>query len=118
MNQPVPAVTAQDVERIVARDFRGQDVIEARGALEQYGTQAWHRETVRVRIACLKMADGDLERLRRALAVANTDYRDVLAAAEYPAYMARVSPTEKDSSKHEGVIKDDWSQYRTWFEKT
>lgn len=43
-----------------------------------------NQETERVQLAILAMANGDLDELRRMVEVANTDYRDALAWAEYP----------------------------------
>jgi hypothetical protein len=34
--------------------------------LQRYGGEDWHREALRVRMACLKLADGDLAELERA----------------------------------------------------
>ncbi len=44
--------------------------------LDEYGLE-------RVRYAALKVSDGDLEKLRRAVALAKTDWRDLLVAAGF-----------------------------------
>ena len=116
MDQPIPQISAGDVERLIARDFPPQQAVAARAVLAAYGTKDWHREPERVRVAGLKLAGGSLERLRRAMATADQDYRDVLAAAEYPTYLKRVSPTEKDDAKRSAVIDKDWKEYRAWFD--
>jgi len=117
MNQPAPKISAADVERIIARDFSAEQVAPVRAALAEYGTKAWHAEPDRVRVAILKMADGDSGRLRNALAAADQDYRDVLSAAEYPRYAQQVSPSEKNEIKRLLAVDDDWRQYREWFER-
>lgn len=99
------------------RDFRGEDVATARAILTGYGSKEWHRESARVWAACLKMAAGSVERLRQAVAIADSDYRDVIASAEYPSYMKKISPSEKDPLKKREAIDDDWRQYRDWFEQ-
>ena len=113
MTQPTPNVTAADVDRIVARDFPPGDRARVMAALEEYGRESWHNEIVRVRVALLKLAAGDAARLAIDLDVAKTDYRDVLAAAEYPLYSLR--PFEKmPDAEREQIIASDWAQYQDW----
>lgn len=75
----------------------------------------WHREVDRVRLAVLKLAAGSVTQLRSHIEIAKIDYRDVLAAAEYPSYMkrdpdiGRLSPGERAQ-----IIEDDWRQYQRW----
>ena len=45
-------------------------------ALATYGAKSWHNEPVRVRLAVLKLANGNLQKLQQQLAAADTDYRD------------------------------------------
>ena len=85
-DQPVPAVAAADLDRLIRREFPPEQVEQVRGILERYGSGPGQREPDRVRVAVLKLAGGDLERLEHFAGVAGTDYRDVLAFAEYPAY--------------------------------
>ncbi len=117
MNQPVPNVSDADVERIVRRDFPAGAVAEVLATLAAYGPKTWHREVARVRLAILKLAGGDLARLHRALATADTDFRDVLASAEYPAYLTNVPPSGPVTEQHREAIESDWAQYRRWFEQ-
>jgi hypothetical protein len=116
-NQPVPQVTEADVARLVQRDFAPGDVAAALAMLGEYGHQSWHNEVVRVRVAVLKLAGANLKELRRHLKIADRDYRDTLAAAEYPVYMRQISPTEKNDLKQKLAVNSDWHQYREWFER-
>lgn len=115
--QPVPVVTAADVERVVKRDFstRAEDVL---AVLREYGTAPWHREEHRVRLAILRLADGDSNALRRHLEVAQGDHRDVLAAAEYPRYMRDI-PAAGDvpAVNRQAVIDNDWADYKAWLDR-
>ena len=52
--------------------------------LNRYGAEGYHHEPIRVRLAILKLAGPDLEAIRTNFGYALTDYRDVLAWAEYP----------------------------------
>ena len=110
-NQPVPKVSDADVARIVARDFGAAERDAASEILGRYGTEKWEMEIARVRLAALKLASGDLEALRKAIAMAKTDYRDALAQAEYPRYMREARPGE-------AAISADWEQYAEWFSRT
>lgn len=82
--QPTPTVTCADVEHVVRRDFLPDQVPEVLAILNEYGTERWHHEPCRVRLAALKIAAGRLEELRTQIKIAKCDYRDVLASAEYP----------------------------------
>ncbi len=113
--QPTPDVSAEDVERILRRDFPDNQIDEARRLLQTYGTESWHRETHRVRLAALKLAAGDVDRLRIEIDTAGTDYRDVLAPAEYPEYFRRIrSPNSVSPEERRRIIDADWKQYSQW----
>jgi len=113
--QPVPQVTTEDVERIARRDFPAEELTSLTAILSEYGTEKWHREPTRVRLAALKVANGSVTRLRACIASAKRDYRDALVAAEYPAYH-KIGPRFRGLSEDERskIIDGDWQQYETW----
>ena len=118
MNQPIPEVTDSDVTRIVKRDFPTGQFDAVMSILNEYGTEDWQRGISRVRLAVLKLADGDLQTLRREIDVAKRDYRDVLASAEYPEYMQKVSPSAALAEvERERIIRADWMQYQSWLNR-
>ena len=84
--QPMSDVTDNDVIRVVRRDFP-DDADAVLMALKPYGTENWQREIHRVRSAILKLSTGDVAKVASNTRNACRDYRDVLAAAEYPEYM-------------------------------
>jgi GNAT superfamily N-acetyltransferase len=113
-SQRTPAVTGKDVARIAAREFPA-DSASVLAILGEYGVEEWHREVDRVRVAALKLAAGDLDRLRSAIETAKQDYRDVLAHAEYPQYLRSVDPSETVAPDDKKRIRDaDWKQYSEW----
>ena len=115
-SQPTPVVTADDVDRVVRRDFPIERVEEVFAILGEYGKESWQREAHRVRVAALKLASGSIERLRTEIEVANCDYRDVLAHAEYPSYFKLVPHHGALATEDEQRIIDaDWKQYQDWF---
>jgi hypothetical protein len=115
-SQPTPTVSAADVERIVRRDFPAESVNEVFSVLGEYGKESWLREVDRVRRAALKLAKGNIERLRREIESANCDYRDVLAAAEYPEYSKRMCGSLSDE-EGQRIIDADWKQYEAWLRR-
>jgi hypothetical protein len=115
MKQPVPEISEADVNRIVRRDFPFEQFDTVMSVLNEYGTEDWQRGVNRVRLAVLKLADGDMQALRREIDAAIRDYRDVVAYAEYPEYMQKVSPTTDLSEEdREIIMREDWTQYQAW----
>ena len=113
--QPVPITSDADVDRVILRDFDEQDVAVVYDIIDGYGQERWHKEEARVRLAILKLAAGKVSSLRSQLATANIDYRDAIAAAEYPNYMRYVSASgETPRERIREIIDADWRQYRTW----
>ena len=49
--QPIPQVTAEDVERVARRDFSADEYGTVMAALSEYGTEKWQREAARVQLA-------------------------------------------------------------------
>ncbi len=118
--QPHPQVAPADVNRIVYRDFPESQVDAALHVLEEYGSETWHRESWRVKVAVLKLANGNLHALRIAMDVAKRDFRDVLIAAEYPEYGRQTSLSSQtlEGTEKEQVIERDWEQYKAWLTKS
>ena len=76
--QPVPEVTEDDVKRVVIRDFGESQADYVLSLIAECGSGA------RVRLAVLKLANGDIKKLSEAKELTFQDYRDVLSEAEYP----------------------------------
>jgi hypothetical protein len=114
MSQPHPSVDRGDVERVVRRDFPAERVAEVLALLDAYT----ELERDRVQLAVLKLAGGDLAKVRQYVACAEADWREVLAPAEYPAYtkkwfrIDRLSPDESQK-----IIDADWKQYSDWLNR-
>lgn len=116
--QPVPHITAADIERVIHRDFPRVQVDDVLAILAEYGTEIWHKEKERVRLASLKLANGDLGKLRSAIDRAKLDYRDVLAPAEYPKFMQEgIRFRRLRSRDRELIYTDDWQQYERWLKR-
>ncbi len=118
MRQPAPTVSQTDVERIVMRDYPQDKYDEVMLILNSYGTDNWEREPHRVRLAILKLANGNIEELRRFLEWAKCDYRDVISPAEYPLATKKWGKIETLTEEEiESIYKRDWEQYEKWLYK-
>ena len=113
-HQPIPEVTDDDVQRVALRDFGKEHVSLAISILEEYGRQDPNQPKARVRLAILKLADGHLDRLLDLTQVAITDFRDVLALAEYPRYYREVWGGNATEEGKRAIVEDDWRQYHEW----
>ncbi|MDJ0778939.1 MAG: hypothetical protein QNJ85_13815 [Gammaproteobacteria bacterium] len=112
-SQPTPDVSDADIERVIRRDFTPDQWSRASLLLDRYGSEAWHREIERVRLAALKLANGNLERLAREMENAVRDYRDTLGLAEYPGYLRR-GGSGMGAAEEQQIIDADWQQYQQW----
>lgn len=61
-HQPVPIANLDDLNRIIRRDFPSDPFEDVMTILEGYISR-WKGPAVRVQLAALKLADGDLEAL-------------------------------------------------------
>jgi hypothetical protein len=115
MEQPVSEGTQEDVERIVRRDFLPSEVDAVLALLNAYETAPFKERPARVRLAALKCANGDLEKLKLQLEQAQCDYRNVLIDAEYPINYRLVMRRRKVSEQeYDESIRQDWKNYNEW----
>jgi hypothetical protein len=102
------------VERLVQRLFSGVPGATVLELLDQYGTESYERERDRVQTAILKLSGGDLKRLAEMVALAKTDYRDALAAAEYPLEFRASGRFETPAAEMDRIRQEDRRQYLDW----
>ena len=114
------AVNGDDVARKLASIWPDSAQRErARAELCRYGTEIHERDVERVRLAILKLCDGQFERLTEMVAAAKQDYRDVLMWAEYPAEgqaLWALGPklSAEQRQRLEELRAQDRAQYRRW----
>ena len=74
-------------------------------------------ESARVQLAILKLSEGDPEKLRHYVQAARTDYRDVLAWAEYLEQL-RSGKTRFNSTldEYEAILERDRRQFEEWLD--
>lgn len=113
-----PSWTAADVARVIRRDFPEADVAAAEAVVLEYGREDHEPEPDRVRLAALKLAAGNIEKLRGHITVAKADFRDVILAAEFPKRAkVWVGIDRMPPEKQEKIRDDDRKQYETWLKR-
>ncbi len=112
--QPIPVVTPQDVERVVGRDFKPEERLPATQELTRCTLAGNTQVQARVQLAVLKLAAGDLERLRMSVEVALADFRDVIAPAEYPRCLRADSLSSLSWLARSRIYSADWKEYKAW----
>jgi hypothetical protein len=114
MRQRTPRVTESDVDRVARRDFEPKDAAEVELLLRERGGGM----STRVKLAVLKLSEGLLDSVHQNLDAARREWRDVIAHAEYPNYMQRVSgPSAVSSDQRSEIIRADWEQYDAWLNR-
>jgi hypothetical protein len=106
-------------------DLLWVDVEERRrvyDALATYGAASYEQEADRVRLAILKLSEGNLEQALAMVAAAKRDYRDVLMWAEYPeqsraTWAVGMNLTKEERNQLEGIRRRDRKQYQAWLRK-
>ncbi len=120
--QQRPKRTQEDVERIIRRDFsleRFDFIVSTLNAYESGEGQ----EATRVRLAILKLANGDWFKVASYVELAIRDYREVLGPAEYPGYVEnlkerlRLGQWKVPEDKERLTKKSDRDQYDEWLQK-
>ena len=100
------------LQQVLEIDFPPSQHSIVEDILHWYGDQDYQLEHERVRLAALKLADGDLDQLKQAINTARRDYRDILAWAEVPNEMDRAFGRNK-MTRNEAVLADR-SQMSDW----
>ncbi len=108
-----------DVLRILSRDHPAPEREAILRLLTQYGNAPSHAEHARVRLAILKLADGDAAAIATYVQMACLDYRDVVASAESPHTMALGFPAGSDAAAQRRRAFDaDRRAYESWFTRS
>ncbi|MCA9424567.1 MAG: hypothetical protein KC994_05810 [Candidatus Omnitrophica bacterium] len=114
-SQPIPNVTQEDVERIVRRDFPADEYESVSTMLEEVGGGSEGAERSRLQLAVLKLSEGRQATLRMEVQSAKFDFRDAIAAAEYPEYKKLGSRVDSLSTEERNrIVVEDWNQYQEW----
>jgi hypothetical protein len=111
MEQYIPSVTDDDIERVVRRDYP----TETQGAIHELIRGVDVREKPRVILACLKNGRGDFQKLKGELTNAEGYYREIIGEAEYPNYIKKMFRMDKLSAdEQKRIVEKDKAQYLKW----
>ena len=88
-----------EVVAVVQKTLPGDAHTRVLELLERYGVLPHEPERERVQLAILKLSEGDEEELRKFVAVAKRDYRDVLFWAENPEEAQLHTPEKRERIK-------------------
>lgn len=114
MNQFTPKVRAQDIERVLRRDFPVEHHQELREMIQSIQVIEKHR----VILASMKNAGGDVQKLKGNLNEVSGYYREILAEAEYPFYTKKMFRIDKLTEREKAdIIEKDKKQYLHWFNR-
>jgi hypothetical protein len=102
------------VQQLAQRLFPGVQEAIVLEILDRYGIESYERERDRVQVAILKLSNGDLERLKTMVSHAKMDYRDTLAAAEYPGEFRAYLGVELPPAEKERIRQEDRRQHLEW----
>jgi hypothetical protein len=92
--------TEEDIEKVIDALFAPEHRDQARQRIASYGDNLrLEPEKWRVRFAILMLSEGDLAKLDEFIAVAKTDYRDVLFWYEYPQESRLDSPEKRQQMR-------------------
>jgi hypothetical protein len=109
-----PERTAADVERIVKRDFPPEDFALVMAILNEYVAR-FNDNPSPVRLAALRLANGNVARLRTLVESAKRDYRDVILPAVYPSYgKTRWDLPEREKQR---IVENERQQYEDWLRR-
>ena len=111
MDQFIPQVSQEDVERVLQRDFPVEHWQELRDVIQLVQVREKHR----VILACMKVSGGDVQKLKGNLNEAAGYYREIIGEAEYPFYSRKMFRIEKLTEKEKlDLIEKDKKQYLDW----
>jgi hypothetical protein len=113
-DQKAARPSRSDVLRVASRDFLGEQTFEALRLLGSCATGEDEGVRDRVHAAVLKLARGNIERLREMTEIAKADPRDVIAPAEYPRYLDANNPSGHSGPEQQAIFDADWAEYHTW----
>lgn len=100
---------------ILSKLFPEQELKDrAESIMSEYGTERFHREIFRVKVAILKVAGSNLEEITRATDIACCDYRDIMCMTEYPNQSGKWRLKEKNPQKYKKLVQKDSDQYEIW----
>ncbi len=117
VEQFIPQVHEEDVLRVVYRDYPLEQHTQVLELIEDCKT----KHSARIILACLKIANGSLVKLKQQLADASGYWREIISQAEYPNYSKkqfRIIDGRISEQEQRTIVEMDKSQYLEWLNRT
>ena len=112
--EPASKISDKTLEWLLHREF-GSRAGEVKQKLRRINSDSPNGRN-RFSAAILKLANRDFEKIDCYINLCNDDFRDVVAAAEYPVRM-RFAFNKIAGWKKRQIYFYDWNQYSTWLRK-
>jgi hypothetical protein len=114
MTQYLPDIHESDVDRVVQRDYPAELQAVIRDLIRDIEVV----EKPRVIMACLKVANGNFERLKGELANASGWWREIISEAEYPNYTKKMFRIDRlPVEEQRRIVEKDKAQYLAWLNR-
>lgn len=111
--QPTGKVTDALLERLVRREF-GDRSSEVKQKLQKVESETPNSRN-RISASILKLSEKNFDAIDHLIEVANIDFRDVIASAEYPGCLKVGFDIPENRRKQ--IYLADWKQYSKWLRK-
>jgi hypothetical protein len=112
--EPASKISDKTLERLLEREF-GSRAGEVNQKLQRINSDSPNGKN-RFSAAILKLANSDFEKIDYYINLCNDDFRDVVAAAEYPERM-KFAFHKIARWKKRQIYLSDWNQYSRWLRK-
>lgn len=113
-SQLSPERTAEDVVRIVKREFPAEEFATVMAILNEYVAR-YNDNPSPTRLAALKLANGSVTRLRALIESAKRDYRDVIMPAVCPSY-TKIGRNLSERKRRK-IFENERQQYEDWLKR-
>lgn len=113
--QPVPKITESILEKIIERDFKANST-EVKSRIEKVESETESGKK-RISLAILKLANGNLEDVKKYIEISKIDFRDLISQAEYPR-CSELGFEAMENPEIRKVYLEDWEEYTKWLNKS
>jgi len=113
--QPFAKISNKTLERIIQREF-GDRANAIKQKLQSVANDTPGGKN-RLLAAIVKLADKDVDAVDKFIEICNTDYRDVLAKAEYPECL-ELGFSKTHGNKMKQIYLTEWEEYSNCLKKT
>lgn len=113
--QQVAKISTDQLTKLILREFPN-DIESVTTKLEQVNSDSEAGQR-RISAAILKLANRELDELDSLIEKANFDFRDIVAAAEYPRNSQHLFDERTTKEQLESEYQNDWDDYNVWLNK-